>query len=63
MVYEICILCPLLLAVKGRNHVAFSDVRRLIAKDALEKDFVRLFPDSRKSIVNTLAAVLLRMAA
>ncbi|KGO35776.1 hypothetical protein JT06_00010 [Desulfobulbus sp. Tol-SR] len=26
-------------AVKGRNHFAFSDVRRLIARDALDKDF------------------------
>jgi hypothetical protein len=50
-------------AVKGRNHFAFSDVRRLLAKAALDDNFGILFPVPRKSAVNSLVAVLLRMAA
>jgi hypothetical protein len=49
--------------VKSRNHFAFSDVRRLIAKEALGDNFGILFPVPRKSAVNSLVAVLLRMAA
>jgi hypothetical protein len=49
--------------VKGRNHFAFSDVRRLVAKAALDDNFGILFPVPRKSAVNSLVAVLLRMAA
>ena len=48
--------------VKGRNHFAFSDVRRLIAKEALDDNFGILFPVPRKSAINSLVAVLLRMA-
>ena len=50
-------------AVKGRNHFAFSDVRRLIAQAALDKDFQLVCPLSRKSIVNTFAAALMKIAA
>ena len=50
-------------AVKGRNHFAFSDVRRSVARAALDDDFGILFPVPRKSVVNSLVAVLLRMAA
>ena len=50
-------------AVHGRNHFAFSDVRRLIAEAALHDNFSSLFPVPRKSVVNSLVAVLLRMAA
>jgi hypothetical protein len=50
-------------AVKGRNHFAFSDVRRLVAKAALDDNFGILFPVPRKSAVNSLVAVLLRIAA
>jgi len=49
--------------VKGRNHFAFSDVRRLVTKAALDDNFGILFPVPRKSVVNSLVAVLLRMAA
>ena len=49
--------------VKGRNHFAFSDVRRLIAEAAVDDNFGILFPVPRKSVVNSLIAVLLRMAA
>ena len=50
-------------AVEGRRHFAFSDVRRSIAKAALEDNFSRLFPVPPKSVVNSLVAVMLRMAA
>lgn len=50
-------------AVKGRKHFAFSDVRRLVAEAALQDDFGILCPVPRKSIVNSLVAVLVRMAA
>jgi hypothetical protein len=49
--------------VKGRNHFAFSDVRRLVAKAALDDNFGILFPVPRKSAINSLVAVLLRIAA
>ena len=49
--------------VKGRAHFAFSDVRRLVAEAALDDNFAILCPVPRKSVVNSLVAVLLRMAA
>jgi hypothetical protein len=49
--------------VKGRNHFAFSDVRRLMAEAAMNNNFGILCPVPRKSAVNSLVAVLLRMAA
>ncbi len=50
-------------AVKGRNHFAFSDVRRLIANASTEKDFSLVCPESRKTELNSLVSVLLRIAA
>ena len=50
-------------AVCGRKHFAFSDVRRLIAEAALDDNFNRLFPVPQKSVVNSIKAILLRMAA
>jgi hypothetical protein len=50
-------------AVNGRNHFAFSDVRRSFTKATLDDNFGILFPVPRKSVVNSLVAVLLRMAA
>lgn len=50
-------------AVKGRNHYAFSDVRRLVAKAALDDNFSILCPTPRKSVFNSLVTALLRMAA
>ena len=50
-------------AVEGRRHFAFSDVRRSIAQAVLENNFSRLFPVPRKSVVNSLVAVMIRMAA
>lgn len=49
--------------VKGRAHFAFSDVRRLVAQAALDDNFAILCPVPRKSVANSLVAVLLRMAA
>ena len=49
--------------VKGRNHFAFSDVRRSVAKAALDDNFGILFPVPRKSILKSLVALMLRMAA
>ena len=49
--------------VKGRNHFAFSDVRRSVAKAAMDDNFGVLFPVPHKSAVNSLVAVLLRLAA
>lgn len=50
-------------AVEGRRHFAFSDVRRSITQAAMEDNFSRLFPVPRKSAINSLVAVMLRMAA
>jgi hypothetical protein len=50
-------------AVKGRSHFAFSDVRRLIAEDALDKDFQLVCPLPRKPIENSVAAAFMRLAA
>lgn len=49
-------------AVEGRRHFAFSDIRRSSAQAALENNFNRLFPVPSKSVVNSLVAVMLRMA-
>ncbi|HDL07242.1 MAG TPA: transposase [Desulfobacteraceae bacterium] len=49
--------------VKGRNHFAFSDVRRSIAKAALNDNFSILCPVPRKSVVNSLVTILMRIAA
>ena len=49
--------------VKGHNHFTFSDVRRLVAKEVLDDNFGIPFPVPRKSAINSLVAVLLRMAA
>ena len=50
-------------AVNGRAHFAFSDVRRSVAQAAMDDNFGVLFPVPRKSTVNSLVAVLMRMAA
>jgi hypothetical protein len=50
-------------AVGGRRHFAFSDVRRLVAKAALDNNFAILFPEPRKRLVNSFLTSLLRLAA
>ena len=49
--------------VKGRNHFAFSDVRRLIAEAALHSDFAILCPPPGKTVTNSFVSMLLRMVA
>jgi len=49
--------------VTGRNHFAFSDVRRSVAQAAADDNFGMVFPVPRKSVLNSLVAVLLRIAA
>ena len=50
-------------AVRGRNHFAFSDVRRLVAKAAMDDNFTILCPVPRNSVINSFVTTLLRMAA
>jgi len=50
-------------AVTGREHFAFSDVRRLVSEEAMRCDFSILCPPPRKTVTNTFVAALLRMAA
>lgn len=47
---------------RRRCHFAFSDIRRSVAKAAMDEDFGGLFPVPRKYIVNSLVDVLLCMA-
>ncbi len=49
--------------VKGRTSFAFSDVRRLIANAALNKDFLRLWPMVHNPRQNAFVSLLLRMVA
>ena len=50
-------------SVKGRSHYAFSDVRRDVAEAVMSKDFCAICSHERRSIVNSVVAALLRMAA
>ncbi len=50
-------------AVTGRNHYAFSDVRRVVAQAALDNDFALLCPVPRKPVLNSFVTALLRMVA
>jgi len=50
-------------SVQGRRHFAFSDVRRLMAREILHDNFAILFPAPRKALFNSFATALLRMAA
>jgi hypothetical protein len=49
--------------VQGRNHFAFSDVRRSVARAAADDNFGLLFPVPPKLRLKSLVDVLLRMAA
>jgi hypothetical protein len=49
--------------VKDRNHFAFSDVRRLVAKATMDDNFSILCPVPRNSVINSFVTTLLRMAA
>ena len=50
-------------SVKGRSHFAFSDARRLLTEVILDENFDRVCPAPRKSMLKSLLAALLRMAA
>lgn len=50
-------------AVTGRNHFAFSDVRRNITEAVMNEDFSTICPHQHKSLINSIAAALLRIAA
>ncbi len=50
-------------AVHGRGHFAFSDVRRMLAKAALDDNFVLRCPPSGKPIDNSIVAALFRLVA
>jgi len=49
--------------VEGRNHFAFSDVRRSVARAAADDNFGLLYPVPRKSRLNSFVDELLRIAA
>jgi len=49
--------------VEGRSSFAFSDVRRLIAKAALDKDFRSHLPKTEQQPLNSFIHTLLRMVA
>jgi hypothetical protein len=50
-------------AINGRKYFAFSDIRRCIAKEALDDNFNRVFPVPHKTVINSVIATLLRIAA
>jgi hypothetical protein len=50
-------------SVHGRDHFAFSDVRRMLAKVALDENFVLRCPPSGKTVDNSIVAALFRLVA
>jgi hypothetical protein len=50
-------------AVTGRNHFAFSDVRRSVAKAALDENFSMRCAEMHKSCNNSLVTAMMRLAA
>lgn len=50
-------------AVHGRDHFAFSDVRRMLAKAALDDNFTLLCPQAGKLVNNSIVAALFRLVA
>lgn len=50
-------------AVNNRSHFAFSDVRKLITRNALDKDFVSFCPKHAKPPQNSFVSALLQMIA
>jgi hypothetical protein len=49
--------------IRGRASFAFSDVRRLIAEEALNPDFQSICPSLVQTPQNSFIKVLLRMVA
>lgn len=50
-------------AVNGRDHFAFSDVRRMVTKAAFDDNFTLLCPPAGKSVDNSVVTALLQLAA
>jgi len=50
-------------AVHGRKYFAFSDVRRMLTKDALDSNFALLCPPAGKPVDNSIVAALFRLVA
>jgi hypothetical protein len=50
-------------AVHGRKYFAFSDVRRMLTKDALDSNFALLCPSAGKPLDNSIVTALFRLAA
>jgi hypothetical protein len=49
-------------AVEGRNHFAFSDVPKSVAQAVADSNLGIPFPVPRKSVLNSVVDVLMRMA-
>jgi len=49
--------------VNGRAHFAFSDIRRMISKEAADDKFLELCPAPRKSVLNSVVTMILQIAA
>jgi len=50
-------------AVHGRDHFAFSDVRRILTKAALDSNFTLLCPPASKPVDNSIVTALFRLVA
>ena len=50
-------------AIHGRKYFAFSDVRRMLTKDALDSNFALLCPPIGKPVDNSIVAALFRLVA
>ena len=50
-------------AVHGRKYFAFSDVRRMLTKAALDSNFAILCPPAGKPVDNSIVAALFRLVA
>lgn len=49
--------------VNGRTHFAFSDIRRMISKEAADDKFSGLCPAPRNSVLNSVVTMILQIAA
>jgi hypothetical protein len=50
-------------AFLGRDHFAFSDVRRILTKAALDSNFTLRCPPASKPVDNSIVTVLFRLVA
>jgi len=56
-------IAPLGPGVGNHSSLAFSDVRKAVSEAAADSHFGLLFPVPRKSMLNSLIDLLMRMAA